>query len=142
VDRRRAAVVTGVQRNRQLDHLRTAELADHQPIRAHPQCLADQLAQPDRSGTLDVRRAGDETHHVRVVDHQLRGVFDHDQAILRGRGAEERTEQGGLARACASADRERQPGCDDRLQDLCDIGRHRAATHQTGQIVVLAGEYA
>ena len=67
-----AALVPGVERDQQVDHLGAAELADDEPVGAHAQRLPDELAQPDRAGSLDVRGPGDQPDHVGVVDHQYR----------------------------------------------------------------------
>ena len=53
-----AALVAGVQRGEQVDHLGAAHLADHQPVGPHPQRLPDQGAQRDLAGALDVGRPG------------------------------------------------------------------------------------
>ena len=94
----RAAVVPGVQRREQVADLGAADLADDQPVRAHPQGLADQVAQGHPAGALDVRRAGDQAHDVRVPRPQLLGVLDHDDALPRVDGAEQRAEDRRLAR--------------------------------------------
>ncbi len=52
-----AALVTGIERTQQVDHLGAPALPDDQPVRPHPQRLPDQLAQPDRAGTLHIGRS-------------------------------------------------------------------------------------
>ncbi len=66
-----AALMAGVHRGQQLDHLTTAHLPDHESIRAHPEGLAHQRAQGDLTGTLDVGRPGLEADHVRMVGPEL-----------------------------------------------------------------------
>ena len=56
----------------EIDNLGAANLTNHQSIRAHPQRLTDQIAQGDRPGTLNVRWAGLESDHMRMLRMQLR----------------------------------------------------------------------
>ena len=114
VDGAAAAFVAGVERGQQLDDLGAAHLADDEPVGPHPQRLADQGAQGDLAGALDVGRAGLEADHVRVVGAELAGVLDQDQPLGRRRPAKQGVQQRGLARAGAAADQERQPARDDQ----------------------------
>ena len=87
MERAAAALVAGVERREQLDHLAAADLADHQPVGTHPQRLPDQGAQIDRPGALDVGRPPLQPHHVRVVGAQLGGVLDDHDALAGGTSA-------------------------------------------------------
>ena len=60
------ALVAGVQRGQQVDHLGAPHLADHDPVRAHPQRLPHQVPQRDRPRALDIGLPGHQPHHVRV----------------------------------------------------------------------------
>ena len=57
VDRRQRALVTGVHRLEHVERLGAANLADDDPVGAHAQRVADELADPDLALALDVRRA-------------------------------------------------------------------------------------
>ena len=108
------AVVAGVERGQEVDHLGAADLADDQPVGSHPQRLADQRAQLDRARALDVGRPALEPDDVRVVGTQLGGVLDEDQPLGRVDQREQRREQGGLAAAGAAGDQEGDPRRDQR----------------------------
>ena len=110
-----AAVVAGVERGQQVDHLGAAHLADHQPVGPHPQRLPDQGAQVDRAGALDVGGPALERDDVRMVGAQLGGVLDEDEPLGRIDQGEQGREQRGLAAAGAAADQEGHPGRDQRL---------------------------
>ncbi len=62
---------------------RPADLADHDPIRAHPQRVSQQVADRHLSAALDARRAALEPDHVRLAQAELGGVLDRDHALLR-----------------------------------------------------------
>ena len=84
VHRAAAALVTGVERGEQVDHLGAAHLADDEPVRPHPQRLADQVAQADRARALGVGGPRLEPDDVRVVGAQLAGVLDEHASGRRG----------------------------------------------------------
>lgn len=62
------AVMTGVQGDEQLDHLRAAKLPDHETIWSHAQRLPHQFAKAYRSSTFNVGRPRRQADHVRVTD--------------------------------------------------------------------------
>ena len=57
-----AAVVAGVQRGEQIDHLRAANLADDYPVGPHPQRLPDEIADGHLADAFHVGAACDEFH--------------------------------------------------------------------------------
>ena len=126
----RPAVVPGVERGQQVDHLGAPALADDQPVGAHPQRLPDQLAQPDppAPSTLAVRAWRPTT--CGCTGSQLGGVLDQHDPLGRRHQAEQRVEQGGLAGAGAAGDQVRQPGGDHRGEQ---VGRRRAARCPAGR---------
>ncbi len=101
------AVVPGVQRGEQVDHLRPADLAHDEPVRAHPKGLPDEVTQRDLAGALQVGRAGLEPHDVRVVRTQLPGVLDEHDAFTVRHEAEQRGQQRRLSGAGAARDQKR-----------------------------------
>ena len=104
-----AAVVAGVQRGEQIDHLGAADLADHDPVRPHPQRLPHQVAHRHLADALDVGAARDELHQVRMPRGQFGGVLDADDALVGGHRAQRRGQQRGLPGTGATRDQERQP---------------------------------
>ena len=111
-------VVAGVEGGQQVDHLGAAHLADDQPVGTHPQGLPDQGAEVDGARALDVGRPPLERDDVRMVRAQLGGILDEDEPLGRIDQGEQRREERRLAAAGASADQERHPGRDQRLEQL------------------------
>ena len=104
-----AALVAGVERGQQVDHLGAAHLADDQPVGPHPQRLPHQVRSVISPAPSMLAGRASSADHVRMVGPQLAGVLDQHQPLGRVDQAEQRGEQGGLARAGAAADQERQP---------------------------------
>jgi hypothetical protein len=81
VQRAGPAAVTGVESAQQRHDLRPPGLADHQPVRTHPQRLAHQVFQRYFPAALDVGRTGLEPDHVRVLRAQFGGVLGEDDPL-------------------------------------------------------------
>ena len=138
--RRQRAVVARVQRLQHVQALRAPHLSHHDPVGAHPQGVADQLADRHLAATLQVRRAGLETDHVALAQPQLRRVLDrHDPLLARDR-AGQRVQRRGLAGARAAAHEDRGPRRHAHRQQLGDRGGHRPARHEVAQRETLAAE--
>ena len=112
VDGRERAVVAGVHRLEHVQRLGATHLADDDPVGPHAQRVPHQLADGDLTLALDVVRARLEPQHVTLVQLQLGGVLDRDDALVvghrRGQGIQER----GLAGAGAARDQDVQLGAD------------------------------
>ena len=98
------AVVAGVHGLEHVQRFLAADLADDDAIGAHTQSVDDELTLPDRALAFDVRRPRLEAHHVRLLQLQLRRVFDRDDALAAGDEAREDVEQRRLAGAGAARD--------------------------------------
>ena len=61
------AFVARVHRLQHIDDFITANLTDHDPIRAHAQRISNQFASGDIAFALDVGRPRFQTHHVRLL---------------------------------------------------------------------------
>ena len=119
VQRPAAALVPGVQRRQQVHHLGTADLADDEAVRPHPECLPDQGPNRDLAGALDVGRSGLERHQVGVRWTELGGVLHHHQPLRPAAPSLSRAPSTrGLPRPGATGDEERLPGRHDRVQEL------------------------
>ena len=118
VDGAAAALVTGVHRGQQVGDLGAAHLADHEPVRPHPQRLPDEVGQRDGAGELGVGRAALHPDHVRVRGRELAGVLDDDDPLVRRDQREQGREQRRLAAAGAAADQEGEPGSTIRAEQL------------------------
>ncbi|OLD91202.1 MAG: hypothetical protein AUG96_01075 [Chloroflexi bacterium 13_1_20CM_4_66_15] len=76
------AVVTGVHRLQHIQRLAGTALADHDPVRAHPEGVDDKLTDADLVLTVEVGRAGFHPADVLLVELQLGGVLDGDDALI------------------------------------------------------------
>jgi hypothetical protein len=82
VQRAHRAVVAGVHGLQQVEGLRSAHLADDDPLGTHAQAVLDQVAHGDLALALEVRRPGLEAHDVRLLQLQLGGVLAGDDALV------------------------------------------------------------
>ena len=64
VRRRERPVVSRVHRLEHVEGLTAADLTDDDPIRSHPERVANQISDRDLAATLDGRRSGLKTDHV------------------------------------------------------------------------------
>ena len=69
----------------QVERLRPADLADHDPVGAHPQRVAEQVADRHLPPALDARRAALEPDDVRLAQAKLGRVLDRDHPLPGGR---------------------------------------------------------
>ncbi len=126
VQRATATLVPGVEAGQHVEDLRASHLPDDQAIRAHAQGLADQRAQRDLAGSLDVGRARLQAHHMRMLGGQLSGVLHDHDPLASGDEAEQGTQHGRLAGAGAAGDQKGHPSGHDRPQPGCRRVIHRA----------------
>ena len=96
---RHRPVVPGVESLEHVERLRTAHLADDDPVGAHPQRVAHQLADRDLSPALQIRGPAFEAQHVGLPQPQLRRVLDRDHALAGRDERRQHVEQRRLARA-------------------------------------------
>ena len=102
VNRGHAAVVAAVHR---LEHVQgggVTDLADDDPVGAHPKAVAEELPDRKLSPPLDIGRTELHRHQVGVPHLELGGVLDGDHPLLVRDHRPEHIEGGGLARAGAS----------------------------------------
>ncbi len=110
VDRAQRAVVARGQRGQHVERLRPTHLADDDPVRAHPQRVADEPANRHLAAALEVRRSRLEPDDVRLAQPQLGGVLDRDHALAGADEARQRVERRRLAGAGAAADEHARAG--------------------------------
>ena len=115
---------------------------DDEPVRPHPQGLADQVAQRHPARALDVRGARHEPDDVRVPGPQLLGVLDQDDPLPRVDLAEQGVEQRRLPGARAAGHEQRQPGGEHRPQEGLAGGVQGAAGAQGGEVVGRGPQHA
>ncbi len=110
------ALVSGVERGHELAHLGPATLPHDDPVRAHPERLAQQPREVDRAAALGVGLSGLECDDVRMVDAELGDVLDRDDALVVRDGGEHGGEEGRLPAAGGTTD-EDVPSFGDRPFD-------------------------
>jgi hypothetical protein len=101
---RQRPVVAGVHRLEHVERFLAADLADDDAVGPHAQRVDDELALADRALALDVGRPRLEPRDVLLVELQLGGVLDRDDALALGDEAREHVQQRRLAGAGAAAD--------------------------------------
>ena len=84
MDRRQRAFVAGVHRLEHVHGLCPSNLTHDDPVGAHTEGVADELADADLARALDVRRARLERDHVILLELKLGGVLDRDDALVSG----------------------------------------------------------
>ena len=121
-----AALVTGVERGQQVDHLGAAHLSDHEAVGPHAQRLTYQVAHRHLTSTLGVGRTRLEPHDVVVARSQLAEVLDQHEPFGWPQLAEQGREQGGFSGARAAGDEEAAPPGDQIGQQRRDVPREHA----------------
>ena len=122
VDRRQRAVVARVHRLEHVQRLGAADLADDDPVGAHAQGVADELADADLALALDVRRARLERDHVVLLELELGRVLDRDDALVVRDEGGQRVQQRRLAGAGAAGDQHVELARDAGGQELRGLG--------------------
>ena len=112
------AVVAGVHGLEHVEGLAGAALADHDAVGAHTQGVADQVADGDLTLALDVRRAGLEGQHVLLVELELLGVLDGDDALVVGDERRQHVERRRLTGAGTAGDHDVEAALDAGLEEL------------------------
>ena len=97
-------VVAGVHGLEHVERGTVADLTDDDPVGPHTQRVLDQVADVDLAATLDVRRAGLQAQHVLLVQLELGGVLDGDDALVGGDERRDDVERGRLAGAGTAGD--------------------------------------
>ena len=134
--------MAGIHRLEQVEGFGPSHLADDDPLGAHAQAVAHQIAHGDRAFALQIGRPRFEAHHMRLLQLQLRRVLAGDDALIRRDVAGQAVEQGGLARAGAAGDQDVAAAmADDRKQRL-GLRRQRAESDELVERQPLAPEFA
>ena len=104
VRRGERAVVARVHRLEHVERLAAAALADDDAVGAHAERVLHEIADRVLAAALEVRRARLERDDVRLLELELGGVLDGDDALVRRDRAREHVEQRRLAGAGAAGD--------------------------------------
>ena len=108
------AVVTRVHGLEHVEGLAATNLTDDDAVGSHTQGVAHQVTDLDLALALDVRRAGFEREDVLLLELELLGVFDGDDALVVGDEGGEHVEQRRLPGAGTAAHDHVQPTTDTR----------------------------
>ena len=132
VDRGQTPVMTGVHRLKHVQRFAAAAFADHNPIRTHPQRVANQIADGDRPPPLDIRRTRLQPYQMLLMKLQLRGILDRDNPFpVRQKGAQH-VEQRRLSRSGTSRDQDILAHRHADRQKTDDVRRDRSEPDQIG----------
>ena len=121
-------VVAGVHRRQHVEHFHAPYFAEDDPVRTHPQGVADQVAGLHFAVPFGIWRTGFQAHHVRVAELQFGDVFDGHQPFVRVDQLAENVQQRGFAGAGAAADQNVAAlvhGFLDEIEDRLIDGLHR-----------------
>ena len=136
------AVVAGVHRLQHVERGGVADLADDDPVRAHAQAVAHQVADRDLAPALDVGRARLEADDVLLVQLQLGGVLDGDDPLVVGDERRQHVERGRLAGAGAAGDDDVEPTAHARLEEVGGLRGQRADVDEVVDGEHVGGELA
>jgi len=126
MNRAAPAVVAGIQRLEQLDHLTASYFSHHESVRPHAQRLPDEVTQGDSPGAVEVGRPRLQAYDVWMIRAKFGGVFDENDP-LRGRCLrQEGGEHGGLASTSAARYEKRDSRLDETPQGHGGGGYQRA----------------
>ena len=101
---RQRTVVPRIARLQHVERFATPNLADDEPIRSHSQRGAHEIAHAHGTRALRVRRARFQADDVRLLQPQLRGLFDRHDPLGRIEGARQRVATRRLAGAGRARD--------------------------------------
>ena len=130
VNRGQRALVTGVHRLQHIERLTGTHFTDDDPIRTHAQRVLDQIACEYFTAAFRVRRPGFEAHHMRLLQTQLGGIFDGDDAFVAWNECRQRVQHRRLSRTGAAGDEDIQSRYDAGGEKSQHLLRHRAIFHQ------------
>ncbi len=125
VERRQCAIVPGGERLEERGGLaRRADLADDDPVGPHPERVRDEVSLPDSRAVAS--RHALEVDDVRMREHELVGVLDDHEPLVRRDRRRERAEERALAGAGRAAHEEIRP-CGDRAREERRRGGRQAS---------------
>ena len=131
-----------VHRLEHVERLRAANLAHDDPVGAHAQGVPHELPDRDLAGALDVLRPGLEAQHVVLLQLELGGVLDGDDALRIGDRLRERVQERRLARARPAGDQEVELGEHAALEEVDGVVGERAQPDELVQVEPLVAELA
>ena len=119
--------MAGVHGLKHVQGLAAADLADDDPVRPHTQRVADQVANSHLAAPFGVGGAGLQTHHMRLLQRELGGVLNGDNAFALRDRAGQGVEEGGLTRTGSPRDEDVEPCCHQGAEQVRGLLRQAAA---------------
>ena len=92
------------ERTEKFADLGSATFAEHETVRAHPQCLSQQPGQPQSAGALEVGLSRLEGDDMWMLHPQLAHVLDRNDPFGRGSLPQQGRQQCGLSAASRAGD--------------------------------------
>jgi hypothetical protein len=117
---RQRSVVTGVHGLQHVDGLARANLAHHDSIGTHPQCIPDEFTYRNLTGAFGIGWARLQTQDVPPGKTKFGGVFDCDNTLMVGDESCNGVEQCGLSRSGAAAHDDVAPRLHRPLKQAAD----------------------
>ena len=142
VDGRHRAFVAGVHGLQHVEGFLAAALAEDDALGPHTQRVLDQLALADFALAFEIGRPRLHARDVRLLQLQLGGVLDGDQALLLRDEGGQRVEHRGLAGAGAAGDDRGDARLHRGRQHLGHLRPDRVVFDQLVQVERLLGELA
>ena len=140
MDRRQGPFVARVHRLEHVQGLRATDLADDDPVGAHAQGVADELADADFALAFDVGRPRLERDHVVLLKLQLCSILDGHDALVAGHESRDRVERGRLTGTRTARDEDVQLAARAGGEELGSLWRQGPEGDQVVHRVGVAGE--
>ena len=134
--------MAGVHRLQHVEGFFAAALAEDDAVGAHAQRVLDEVALLQLAMALDVGRPRFHARHMRLLQLQLGGVLDGDQALVFRNEGRQRVEHRRLAGAGAARDDRRLARMHGGGEHLGHVLRDRAELDQLVQAELVLGEFA
>ncbi|MNK80804.1 hypothetical protein D3C87_1005340 [compost metagenome] len=134
--------MAGVHRREYIDHFHAADLAENDPVRTHPQGVANQVAGLHFTMAFGIRWTGFQAHHMRVAELQFGNVFNGHQAFVGVDQLAENVQQRGLAGAGAAADEDVAALAHGFLEEFVDRLIDGLHGHQVGAVEHVLAEFS
>ena len=112
------SIVTRVHGLQHVERFLGADLSHNDAVGAHTQRVDHQLADVDGARAFHVGRPGFHARHMRLLQAQLGGVFDGDDALVFRDVGGDGVEQGGFAGTRAAADQDVEARLDAAFQQF------------------------
>jgi hypothetical protein len=124
------AVVAGVHRLEHVERRAVADLTDDDPVRTHTEGVLHQIADRDLAAAFDVGGTGLEAQHVLLMQLELGGILDGDDALVHRDVSRQDVQRRRLPGAGTARDDDVPASSDAGVQQVTDLGRERPEGQQ------------